>query len=178
MNAGDSDAEFSSLSRDSEEDFQAKAHARVLYELGVEQLAGGQVQAALQTFDESIGSFPTAEGYTYRGWAWSYAGDLKKAIGDCMRAIRIDKCFGNPYNDIGVYLMQMGRLDEAIAWLQKAKKAERYEPKHFPYLNLGQIYLLKGEQARALDEFVRALELDPGNKIAEKAIAEMDMTDF
>ena len=46
---------------------------------------------------------------------------------------RIDPEFGNPYNDIGVYLMQQEKLDEAIPWLEKAKQAKRYEPRHFPY---------------------------------------------
>ena len=31
---------------------------------------------------------------------------------------------GNAYNDIGVYLMQKGQLDEAIAWLEQAKLAK------------------------------------------------------
>ena len=29
--------------------------------------------------------------------------------------------FGNPYNDIGAYLIAKGELDEAIEWLEKAK---------------------------------------------------------
>ena len=32
----------------------------------------------------------------------------------------MDPDFGNPYNDIGAYLIEMGRLDEAIPWLEKA----------------------------------------------------------
>jgi hypothetical protein len=38
---------------------------------------------------------------------------------------RIDDEFGNPYNDIGVYLMQQDKLDESISWLEKAKQAKR-----------------------------------------------------
>ena len=71
--------------------------------------------------------------------------------------------------------MKMGDLDEAIPWLQKAKTAKRYEPKHFPFLNLGHIYMAKGDQMRALDEYVHALDLDPENPIALKAIAGMDL---
>ena len=52
--------------------------------------------------------------------------------------------FGNPYNDIGAYLIEKGQLDEAIGWLEKAKTAERYEPRHFPFMNLGRIYAAKG----------------------------------
>ena len=53
--------------------------------------------------------------------------------------------FGDPYNDIGVYLIKRGDLSGAIPWLEQAKRAPRYEPRHFPYLNLGRIYLRQGQ---------------------------------
>ena len=53
---------------------------------------------------------------------------------------QVDQTFGNPYNDIGSYLVKKGEFDEAIEWLEKAKTAPRYEPRHFPYMNLGRIY--------------------------------------
>jgi hypothetical protein len=31
--------------------------------------------------------------------------------------------------------------DEAIPWLGKAKQARRYEPRQFPFMNLGRVYL-------------------------------------
>jgi len=37
----------------------------------------------------------------------------------------IDPEFGTPYNDIGGYLMERERLDEALPWLQKAKQVRR-----------------------------------------------------
>jgi len=149
--------------------------ARQLWERGVQHLMQGDIQSAIDSFNQSLAIYPTAEGYTYRGWAISFLGQLEEAMEDCKKAIRVDPDFGNPYNDIGVYLMKMGDLDEAIPWLQKAKTAKRYEPKHFPFLNLGHIYMAKGDQMRALDEYVHALDLDPENPIALKAIAGMDL---
>jgi len=61
-----------------------------------------------------------------------------------LRAIELDPEFGNPYNDIGVCLMPRDKLDESIPWLEKAKQAKRYEPRQFPFMNLGQIYLRQG----------------------------------
>jgi Tfp pilus assembly protein PilF len=54
-------------------------------------------------------------------------------------AIEVDPTFGNPYNDIGAYYIGKGELDEAVQWLEKAKRAPRYEPRHFPYMNLGRL---------------------------------------
>lgn len=149
--------------------------ARELWEEGVTELMSGRVHSAIDCFNQSILQLPTAEGYTYRGWALSFLGMLEQAVQDCEKAIEIDPDFGNPYNDIGVYLMQLGLLDDAIPWFEKAKAAARYTPRHFPFLNLGHIYMAKGEQNKALEEYVQALDLDPENLVVLKAIAGMDL---
>jgi Tfp pilus assembly protein PilF len=149
--------------------------ARELWEEGVTELMSGRVHSAIDCFNQSILQFPTSEGYTYRGWALSFLGMLEQAVQDCQKAIEIDPDFGNPYNDIGVYLMQLRLLDDAIPWFEKAKTAARYTPRHFPFLNLGHIYMAKGEQNKALEEYVQALDLDPENPVVLKAIAGMDL---
>ena len=53
--------------------------------------------------------------------------------------------------------MQRGQLDEAIPWLKKAMAAERYEPQHFPHLNLGEIWILKGRWDDALASFEESI---------------------
>ncbi len=148
-------------------------HALNLCDIGVEQMASGAVKMALDTFNESLRAHPTAEGYTYRGWAISFMGNYEQAIAECRRAIDLDPEFGNPYNDIGVYLMNLGKLDEALVWLKRAKAAKRYRTRHFPFLNMGHVFTIQGEQDLALQEYVLALELDPDNAIAKKAIANM-----
>jgi len=147
--------------------------ARDLWEQGTRHLMEGEVEEAIRLFEQSIAVMPTAEGYTYRGWARSYQGRLDEAIADCHTAIRLDPDFGNPYNDIGVYLMQQGRLDEAIPWLQRAKKAPRYEPRHFPYTNLAGIFERKGRWREAIAEFQAALQIQPGLESAIHAIARL-----
>ena len=141
-----------------------------LCELGTKRLMEGRVSEAIELYEQSIDVKPTAEGYTFRGWAISFLGYLDEAIENCKKAIQLDPEFGNPYNDIGVYLMQLGKLDDAVPWLEQAKRAKRYEPRHFPYLNLGRVFLAKGYEMRALDEFVKALELHPGDTGALEGI--------
>ena len=51
---------------------------------------------------------PTAEAHTFLGWAYSFLGDYESAITECRNAIELDPDFGNPYNDIGAYLIQQG----------------------------------------------------------------------
>ncbi|HXI02953.1 MAG TPA: tetratricopeptide repeat protein, partial [Candidatus Saccharimonadales bacterium] len=97
-----------------------------------------------------------AEAHTFLGWAYSFVDRLDEAIEECRRAIAVDPEFGNPYNDIGSYLIKKGRLQEAIGWLEKAKTAPRYEPKHYPYLNLGRLYMAMGRIDEAQREFAQA----------------------
>lgn len=129
---------------------------------------------AIRLYKESIALYPTADAHTYLGWAYSFQGRLNEAIAQCELAIGLDPEFGNPYNDIGVYLMQQQRHDEAISWLDRAKTAKRYEPRHFPYINLGRIYLTKGMINRAIAEFRGAIEKKPDETDIAQLIEELE----
>jgi Tfp pilus assembly protein PilF len=133
----------------------------------------GEFERAIRLYKQSIEVYPTAEAHTFLGWTYSFQGRLDEAIEECHRAISVDPDFGNPYNDIGVYLMQKGQYDEALPWLEKAKQAPRYEPRHFPYLNTGRIYLATGEWLKALKEFEQAVEIMPDDSGARKALAKL-----
>ena len=153
-----------------------KDHERAmeLVQEAIQRQMAGDLEEAIRLYKESIAIYPTADAHTYLGWTYSFQGRIDKAIAECEIAIRIDPDFGNPYNDIGVYLMQQQKLDEAIPWLEKAKKTKRYEPRHFPYLNLGHIYAAKGMINKALEEFRGALRLNPGDSLALRAIDELE----
>ncbi len=122
----------------------------------------GEVGAAVDAYTRSLEIYESAEAHTFLGWAYSFLGRYEQAIEECQRAVELDPGLGNPYNDIGSYLVKLGRLDEAIGWLEKAKEAPRYIPRHFPYINLGRIYAAKGLILRAIREFEGALRLCPG----------------
>jgi Tfp pilus assembly protein PilF len=126
---------------------------------------------AIRLYRESLAIHRTAEAHTFLGWALSWQGDVDGAIAECKRAIAVDPEFGNPYNDIGAYLIEKGELEAAIPWLERAKKAKRYDPRHYPHLNLGRIYTKTGKVTRAIVEFERALELHPGDTVATEALA-------
>ncbi|HTY53694.1 MAG TPA: tetratricopeptide repeat protein [Candidatus Binataceae bacterium] len=145
--------------------------AMALVRDGLSAQESGDLDRAIQLYSESLTLCPTAEGHTFLGWALSYQGDLEQAIEHCRDAIALDPEFGNPYNDIGVYLMQRDQFDEAIPWLEQAKAARRYEPRHFPYLNLGRIYMVRGELLRAVKEFEGALQIAPDDDGIRQIIA-------
>jgi Tfp pilus assembly protein PilF len=137
-----------------------------LWQAGTDRLLAGDLEEAMTLFTRSLELSPTAEAYTFRGWAYSFAGRLEEAIEECRKAIATDPSFGNPYNDIGCYLMEQGKLEEAISWFEQAKRAPRYEPRHFPYLNLGRLRAAQGDFAEAILEFEGALAESPDDPVA------------
>jgi Tfp pilus assembly protein PilF len=147
--------------------------AQELFQQAYELQVARKYEGAIRLYKQSIEVYPTAEAHTFLGWTYSFQGRLGEAIEECRRAIEVDPDFGNPYNDIGVYLMQRGRYDEALPWFEKAKQAPRYEPRHFPYLNTGRIYFAQGQWLNALKEFEKAVEIMPNDAGARKALAEL-----
>ena len=122
----------------------------------------GDLTGAVQLYQASLAEEPTAEAHTFLGWVYSFERRYDEAIAECKRAIAVDPSFGNPYNDIGCYLIELGREDEAIPWLKRAMDAPRYEAPQFPHVNLARIYEGKGRVLDAVAEYGRALEKLPG----------------
>lgn len=143
-----------------------KAHEYIekAYNLQME----GKLDEAAEYYKISIDIYPTAEAYTYLGWTYSFMGKLDEAIEECKKAIEIDPEYGNPYNDIGSYLIQKGLYDEAITWLDLAINSKRYEAYHYAHLNIGRAFELKGLWFEALAEYRTAMELEPKYELAKK----------
>ncbi|MGH7299802.1 MAG: tetratricopeptide repeat protein, partial [Candidatus Rokuibacteriota bacterium] len=49
----------------------------------------------------------------------------------------------------------------AVTWLERAKRAARYEPRHYPYFNLARIHIKRHEIRQAIAELEKAIELEP-----------------
>lgn len=134
----------------------------------------GDLDEAVELYRKSIARKPTAPGHTFLGWAYAHQGRLDDAIAECEKAIQIDPEYGNPWNDIGSYLMAKGELDGAIPYLKRALEAKRYCCPHFPHLNLGNLYAEQGKFREAKREFERVLELQPGFPPAMLALRQIE----
>lgn len=146
-----------------------KGRAEALWRQAYDLQMKGDLAAAVELYSRSIECFPTAEAFTYRGWAKSYLGKLDEAIDDCLAAIEVDPHFGNPYNDIGAYLIEKGDDAGAVSWLEKALKAKRYECYFYPHYNLGRIYERQGKLIKAMNCYKAAYEENSGYTQALKA---------
>lgn len=154
----------------------AQKRAEKLLQAGLQFVAQGELHLARDKFRDSAEQFPTADALTYWGWMEHNLGDTDAAIELCKQAVDTDPDFGNPYNDIGSYLIAKGEMDDAIPWLEKAIQAKRYEPRHYPHINLGKIFLAKEMPLRALREFQLALIFCPEDTELMGAIERIKQT--
>ncbi len=143
--------------------------AQRYFKLAYTSQMNGRLDEAVALYRKSISLHPTAEAHTFLGWTYSFQGDYEAAIAACKEAIDVDPDFGNPYNDIGAYLIKQGKFEEAIPWLEIACNAQRYDARHFPHYNLGRIYERLGDIPMAIDEYRTAGRLEPTYKSALQA---------
>ena len=151
-------------------DAQRQEEAVAFFRQGYQRQMRGELDAAVACYRKSLELSPTAEAYTFLGWAYSFQGRFPQAIEECRKAVALDPDFGNPYNDIGAYYIELGQLDEAVPWLERATRATRYDNYCFPHYNLGRIWELRGQWQRALDAYGRSLETNPGYELARQAL--------
>ena len=125
---------------------------------------------AVEFYRRSIETYPTAEAHTFLGWVYSFEGRYDEAIDECLKAIRVDPSFGNPYNDIGSYLIARGDLWTCVRWFRRALAATRYDSYAFPHFNLGRVYEERRRPLDAARHYGLALEEQPGFAQAAKAL--------
>ena len=147
--------------------------AQELFEKGYELQMKGRLQEAIRLYKLSIKADPSAEAYTFLGWTYSFMRRYLDAIEQCRKAIDVDPSFGNPYNDIGAYLIELGKWDEAIPWFERAIAASRYEPRHFPHFNLSRVYVQQWDYEKAILHLRKALEFQPDYPSARKELRKL-----
>jgi len=133
----------------------------------------GDLEIAVDLYRRSIEIFPTAEAHTFLGWTYRFQGRLDDAIAECKKAIDVDPSFGNPYNDIGAYLIEKGEPAAAIEWLEKATRSTRYDSHHYPWYNLGRVYVAQEMYRKAEECFQQAIEIAPEYTLAVDALKKL-----
>jgi Tfp pilus assembly protein PilF len=150
-----------------------KRAAKELFVRAYEAQQAGDYDEAIELYRRSIATHPTAEAHTFLGWVYSFQERYGEAIDECLRAIQVDATFGNPYNDIGSYLIAQGDLYNCIRWFRRALQAPRYESYAFPHFNLGRVYEQRGRLIEAARHYGLALQQAPDFAQAAKALRRM-----
>ncbi|HAJ38587.1 MAG TPA: hypothetical protein DCL15_23215 [Chloroflexi bacterium] len=130
----------------------------------------GDLANAIHDYKASIHLFPTPEAYAFLGWVYAHLALYDEAIAACQHAIEIDPEYGNPYNDIGAYLIELDRSDEAIPWLEQAMIAPRYDARVYAFFNLGRAYEKLGDWQQALALYQQTAQRYPNYRPAVHAM--------
>jgi tetratricopeptide (TPR) repeat protein len=154
-----------------EADSYYESEALRYFQEGYQKQSEGDLESAIALYHKSLELYPTPEAYTFLGWAYSFQGRYDDAIEECRKAIAIDPDYGNPYNDIGSYLIEKGKLEEAVPWLEKATHAKRYESYCYPHYNLGRVWEKKGDWMRAIQAYQEALKENNEYTLARRALS-------
>ena len=151
----------------------AKYEARQLFQEAYEAQLAHNYEEAIELYKRSIETYPTAEAHTFLGWVYSFQDRYDEAIEECLEAIRVDETLGNPYNDIGSYLLAKGDSYGCVRWFKRALFAPRYESYAFPHFNLGRVFEMRRKYLDAARHYSLALEQQPNFSDAAKALRRM-----
>lgn len=95
-----------------------------------------------------------------RGIRFGNAGDFEKAISEFKQVLRIDPKNIHAYNNLGVVYFRLGEIDRVITAYTKAIDLGIADANMYFYRGL--MYgKYKGEDAKAIKDYSRAIELDP-----------------
>ena len=147
--------------------------AEEYFERAFQSQLDGEIDEAIDDYKKSIKFYATAKAHTFLGHAYSLKGEYESAISECKKAITLNPEYGDSYYDIGIYLLNLGSPNRAISWFEKAACANDYEPKHFPFYNLGKIYEKKYEWLKAIEYYNKALILNQDYEPAQNAVIKM-----
>jgi len=143
--------------------------AKQLFHEAYEAQLAHEYERAIELYLRSIETYPTAEAHTFLGWVYSFQERYDEAIAECLEAIQVDDTLGNPYNDIGSYLLAKGDAYGSVRWFKRALLAPRYESYAFPHFNLGRVYESRKRFMDAAKHY--GLALEQNSEFKEAAIA-------
>lgn len=138
-----------------------RTEAEEFCELARARQASGDMEDAAAYYAMALELFPTAEAHTGLGVTFAARGQWEDAIAQCRQAIELDPDLGNPYNDIAVYTAELGKITEALDWLDRALAAPRYDCRHYPHYHRGRLLEQRGRFTEARDAYSQALDLEP-----------------
>jgi tetratricopeptide (TPR) repeat protein len=140
---------------------RAKLEAIDLFHRAYQAQLESNYDEAIELYQRSIETYPTAEAHTFLGWVYSFQDRHDEAIEECLEAIRVDETFGNPYNDIGSYMLAQGDSYGCVRWFKRALLAPRYESYAFPHFNLARVFEMRNRLLEAAKHYGLALEQNP-----------------
>ncbi|MEZ5065955.1 MAG: protein kinase [bacterium] len=121
----------------------------------------GDEDRAIEIYERLIERFPDeSQAYvSLNGVVGSKQGNIEAGLALLERGVRANPQSPSLRNAYAYRLRDLGRYTEAIRELEVYRRLEPEEPN--PWDSLGELYLVVGQPERALENYARALEIDP-----------------
>ena len=129
----------------------------------------GETEAAIELYKTSLEIAATSDAHTLLARAYARCGRTHEAVAECHQAIKLDAECGEAWNDVGTYLVELGRIEESILYFERAIRAHHCDAPHDPHFNLGRVYERLGRWYEAVDEYDQAAALLPADTGAMRA---------
>lgn len=132
----------------------------------------------LTLFNDVLEKYPQAAiGYTARGNTYLLMGDREKAFEDLDKSLSIQDSASARMNRATIY-RTMGKPQLALEDLQTVIR--KYPEVNGLYVNMGGVYEMLGDKAKALECYNKAIELNPEdfNAYTNRAIMAFERRDF
>jgi Tfp pilus assembly protein PilF len=132
------------------------------YNLGLFYLNQNDVDNASKYFVKAL----TLDTRYYLAWnalglAHSMRGRLDEASKSYLKCLEINPQFTEARNNLGTVYQEMNLLDKAENEFKTALKDLTYQNRELPYFNLARLYVLQNRLDEALDNVLKALQIQP-----------------
>ncbi len=86
--------------------------------------------------------------------------EMERALYFAKKSIELKPDYSDANNTVGKFLLDMGRSEEAVPYLQKAAGDVKYQDAYKPLTNLGILYYRKGDFEQSKNHFKKAALTD------------------
>ncbi|HEX8948206.1 MAG TPA: XrtA/PEP-CTERM system TPR-repeat protein PrsT [Dissulfurispiraceae bacterium] len=114
---------------------------------------------SIASLQKSLAIMPTVNGYYYLGLSHYYKGEFEQAMSQFQRALDLNPSLVQARMLISLILLKQKRTDDAITEVRKVM--QEHNDNALAHNILGSALMAKGRYEEGMEEFNRALSLDP-----------------
>jgi len=139
-----------------------KRQAKAKQDLGKTLLAQGDFPSGLSELLKAVELDPeNPEIHNELALAYRGMGMYTQAIEHFTRATILRPDFSEAYNNLGTVYLILEQWDLAAKYFKNALDNKLYKTPHFAYNNLGYAYYKKGDPGVAIENYLKAIQLQP-----------------
>jgi adenylate cyclase len=114
--------------------------------------------------------FSMAPAHVLLGYIYLFKRQYEKGIAETKKAVEVNPNYADGYSHIARLLHYVGRNEEAVELINKAMRLNPFPPS-FYYYQLGYCYFTMEQYEQAIEEFKKAIDLEPKNQPALVGLA-------